>query len=61
MFITTTLGGIAAAVTISTVAGTVIGISLRPMLERTRDRITGTYRKSAEDIKNGISNLAARL
>ncbi len=61
MFITTTLGGILAAVSVSTVVGTVAGILIRPRLERTRDRVIHTYRRTGEILKTGISNVSARL
>ena len=61
MFITTTLGGILAAVSISTVVGTAAGILIRPKLERTRDQFCDSYRRTAEGLKTVISGVSARL
>jgi hypothetical protein len=46
MFITTTLGGLALAISVSVTAGTVAGALIRPRIDRARDRIVGSVRQT---------------
>jgi hypothetical protein len=46
MFITTTLGGLALAISVSMTAGTVAGALVRPRLDRARIRIVDSVRQT---------------
>jgi hypothetical protein len=46
MFITTTLGGLALAISVGVTAGTVAGVLIRPRLDRARIRIVDWVRQS---------------
>jgi hypothetical protein len=56
MFITTTLGGIALAMTVSTVAGTVAGVLMRPTLERVRDRVVEAIHGTADYVRRNAGS-----
>jgi hypothetical protein len=45
MFITTTLGGLALAVTVSVTVGTVAGALVRPSIDRACNRIAESYHR----------------
>jgi hypothetical protein len=44
MFITTTLGGLALAISVGVTAGTVAGALIRPRIDRARDRVANSVR-----------------
>jgi hypothetical protein len=46
MFITTTLGGLALAISVSVTAGTVAGALIRPRIDRARGRIVDSVRQT---------------
>ncbi len=46
MFITTTLGGLALAISFGVTAGTVAGVLIRPRLDRVRERIVNSVRET---------------
>lgn len=46
MFITTTLGGLALAISVGVTAGTVAGVLIRPRLDRARERIVDSVRQT---------------
>jgi hypothetical protein len=46
MFITTTLGGLALAISVGVTAGTVAGVLIRPRLDRARERIANSVRQT---------------
>jgi hypothetical protein len=46
MFITTTLGGLALAISVGVTAGTVAGVLIRPRLDRARERIASSIRQT---------------
>jgi hypothetical protein len=46
MFITTTLGGLALAISVSVTAGTVAGALIRPRLDRARIRIVDSIQQT---------------
>ena len=46
MFITTTLGGLALAISVSATAGTVAGALIRPRMDRARIRLVDSVRQT---------------
>ena len=46
MFITTTLSGLALAISVGVTAGTVAGVLIRPRLDRVRERIANSVRQT---------------
>jgi hypothetical protein len=46
MFVTTTLGGLALAISISMTAGTLVGALIRPRIDRVRDRIVDSAQQT---------------
>jgi hypothetical protein len=46
MFITTTLGGLALAISVGVTAGTFAGVLIRPQLDRARERIANSVRQT---------------
>ncbi len=51
MFITTTLGGLALAISVGVTAGTVAGALIRPRIDRARDRMTDAVRSTLHRIR----------